>query len=330
MPYKNIFILALVFILFFACNDVPDDNLDKEANNVKVNLPSTYKLKTEKINVIFNSFNGYSKSAFTAYQEYIGFFGDDAENYKPKAISDFTEVDPYHVQNLKSLETILDIPVLDELNPLITSYKINARAFSVAINSCKRYYTGKGYVKDNFENGKAMHKPVVEIFKRFSIVDSLLRLKSNKIFINLEIEHLNNLKKNGPEVEYLTIIGKKRVSKLNRLLTSTHYDNLNLDELKVLYDKIKDTYDKLTELKNAENKLFNTEDKVYYNAFEKLFNSIGELYQRKKENRRFTKKELRELKGNKITANSVAGSPNKVIATYNEFLKVYNKKSIDQ
>ena len=330
MTPKRIIALMLFPLLFYVCNNSSEENLDDQNDNISVNKPSVYELKMKKINVVTNCLKGYSKSAFTAYQEYIGSFGNDAEHYRSKEVSNFTDVNAYNVQQLKLLEETLEIPVLEELNTLIRSYKINARAFSAAINSCERYYTAKGYKKDNFENGKGMHKPVIEIFERFSVVDSLLRVKSNKISENLELEYLDKLKRNGQEVEYLTIVGKKEASKINSLLTSASYDNLNVEKLKLLHDKINGIYEKLIVLKNSETGQFNTKNEVWYDTFEQFLKSVNELHLRKKEKKAFSKKEAKKLEENFIVASSVEGSPGKVIRTYNEFIKAYSKNLIHQ
>lgn len=325
MTIKKILISSLVAITLFACNNNSENSLANEAKVTSMNSPSYYALKTKKIIALTDSFKGFSTSAFIAYKEYVNAFGNDADHYKPKEIFKLPEVDAFDIQKLKVLEDALEIPVLDELNPLITSYKINARAFSVAISSCERYYADKGYKKDNFENGRGMHKPVIEIFARFSAVDSLLRLKSIKITEKLEQENLNRLKKEGFEVEYLSIIGKKEADKLIALLTASSYKNLEMKELEVLHRKIRMTYEKLITIKNTEAKHFNAKNLAYFTRFEQFYHAFDELYSRKKEKRAFTRKEMKKLEESEIAASKVEGSPNKVIVKYKDILKFYNE-----
>lgn len=319
------FFLILFIWVFYACNNTTKVNLVNQTDSIPPKEPTVYDLKMKKINAITNCFNGYSKSAFIAYHEYISLFGKDAHHYKPNEVSNFNEVNPIDVHKLKSLEDALDIPILEELNKLITSYKINARAFSVAIGSCERYYSRKGYKKDNFENGKGMHKPVIEIYGRFSAIDSLLRIQSNKIIETLEVEHLNKLKNDGFEVEYLSIIIENEAEKLNKLLTTTSYNKIKVEQLVVFHDKIKATYDKLKRLKITDKKQFNDENTAYFNNFEQFYKAVDELYVRKKEKNGFSKKEKKRLKESEIAASGVEGSPNKVIDKYEKILKSYNK-----
>lgn len=316
MTFKNIFTLALVFTISFACNNSPENNLENQTKNSLIKEPSDYELKIKKLNALAESFNGFSTSAFKTYQSYISSFGSDADNYKQNEVSEILEVSANDVYKLKSLEDVLEIPVLEELNSLITSYKINARAFSVAINSCERYYSKKGYKKDNFENGKGMHKPVVEIYAKFSVIDSLLREKSGKVLAKIEQEHLNTLKKNGFEVEYLSIIGKNDADELHSLLIATNYKDLKVEELNALHNKIKMTYDKLNELKEAGSNQFKVSTRAHFNNFEQLYQAFDELYLRKKEKNKFSKKELKKLKSGGVAANGVEGSIPAVINAY--------------
>lgn len=325
MNLKKISVLILLILSLYACDKSKNDALADKTVKALVKEPSDYELKIKKLNLLEDNIKDFSSNALIAYQEYISTFGNDVENYKPTEVSNFIEVDPVAVKKLKTMDDALAIPVLDELNQLITSYKINARAFSVAMNTCERYYNNKGYKKDDFENGKGMHKPVIDIFAKFSATNSLLVLKTNKLLKTLELESLDKLKNDGFEVEYLSILGKKEADKLHIMLTSKDYENLDEKELADLFDKTNDIYNKLKTIIDNDTDKFTSKNIDYFNEFEQFLNAFEELYLHKKEKKKFTKRQLKKLKENKTAAISVAGSSNKVIAKYEDILKAYDK-----
>ncbi|MDY7396145.1 DUF3829 domain-containing protein [Aureibaculum sp. 2210JD6-5] len=330
MTSKKIFILILVLISFFACNNAPDDNSDSKADNISIKEPTDYDLKVKKIKIITDNFNNFSKEAFKTYQDYISSFGNDPENFKSENISNFSEINDYQVRLLKTLDSAIALPILDELNPLIRSYKINARAFSVTINSCESYYSKKEYKKDGYDKGNVLHKLTIDIYDKFYKADSILRLKSERILQKLDNEYLNSLKKDGFEIKYWILLAKKEAEKLNSVLSTTKYSDLNLEELKRLNGAIAKSYNRLTELKDADSIQFDKKSTAYYSDLEELLNATSELYERKKAKKVFSKKELKKLNENEVVASSVTGSIHAVTFAYKNLLKSFKEVEAKQ
>ena len=320
MIIKRITPIILLAVSLYACTKNTMDNENK-TDNFSVEEPLDYELKIQRIHSFTNSLIDISSNTAAAYQNYISAFGNEVDTFKPNDTYKF--VDFENETNLRMLDD-LTMPVLNDLSSLITRYKINARAFSVAINSCQRYYSSQGYKKDNFENGKGMHKPMIEIFAKFSAADNILKSKSNKILENLKFEQLNQLKKEGQMVAYLSMIGKNDAEKLNTMLTSTKYESLDVKKLLLFYDKIKGTYNELKIIKDSDANQFTSKGTIYFNKFEQFYLAFEELYVHKKEKKKFSKKEMKKLKENMTAASLITGSPNKVVAKYEAMAEAYD------
>ncbi|MBJ2175719.1 DUF3829 domain-containing protein [Aureibaculum sp. A20] len=308
MTLKRIIVLSLFSIVFYACNNNADENLSNQVNSISIKKPSAYDQKLIKIASIDKSFANYSVRAFEVYNDYVSLFGSNPDKMELDKIVNFSQIDDSQIHSLKLLDSAITLPVLKELNPLIRSYKINARAFAVTINSCKSYFTKKEYKKDKYDQAVVLHKLTIDIYSKFKKADSILRIKSKKIAKSLENEYLYSLNEAGLEVEYLAIVGKKDVDNLNTLLSSSTYNDLKVEKLASLHNKIETTFNKLTELKQSDLKQFNHNTTVYYSNLEQLNHSFNELIQRKNDKKKFSKDELKKLNENKIAASSVNGS----------------------
>ena len=135
MTLKRIIVLSLFSIVFYACNNNIDENLNNQANSISVQKPSAYDQKLIKIASIDKSFANYSVRAFEVYNDYVSLFGSNPDKMELDKIVNFSQIDDSQIHSLKLLDSAITLPVLKELNPLIRSYKINARAFAVTINS---------------------------------------------------------------------------------------------------------------------------------------------------------------------------------------------------
>lgn len=313
MRLKKIIIPSFCLLMIIACNKSNDKELDDQANKITLQKPTEHVQKLIKIASIDKSFNSYSVRAFEVYNDYINLFGSNANNMELDKIVNFSQIDDFQLYSLKHLDSAIALPVLKELNPLIRSYKINARAFAVTINSCNSYYSKKEYRNDKFNQAAVLHKLTINIYSKFKKSDSILRVKSKKLTQKIENEYLNTLKEEGLEVEYLMLVGTKDIDYLKELLASNSYNDLNVEKLTYLQDKISTTYNKLTELKNSDKNQFNQYCNLYYSNLEHLNQSINELIQRKKDKRKFTKDEIKKLKHNKTSARLVVGSIQSVL-----------------
>jgi len=320
MSLKKVFILVLFMAALYACNKMSDDNLDNQTDSFSVKEPSDYDLKIKKINIITDHSNNFSKEAFKTYQEYVNTFGNDPKSFKSGNILNFSKINDYHIRLLRVLDSAIAIPVFKELDPLIRSYKINARAFAVTINSCASYYSKKEYKNDGFDKGDVLHKLTLDIYSKFDKANNDLMLKSKWQFQKLEDEYLSTLKKNGFEIKYLSILGKKEAEKLNSVLIRSKYNDLNIGELERLNDTLSKIHNRLSNLKDASNSKFNNKSKIFYLDFEEFFNASNALYKRKKEKKAFTKKEIKKLNKSEFSARSVVGSANAVTFAYKKLI----------
>ena len=128
---------------------------------------------------------------------------------------------------------------------------------------------------------QSMHKPVIEIYGRFSAIDSLLRIQSNKIIETLEVEHLNKLK--NEKVKLLAYQEKRQ--------STSYFINGECKNLELLGTSIKDAIKKTEKDNNI------TIDKVVINyPFGELFFYENKLtYKRDHERHLITKDELQHI-----------------------------------
>ena len=283
-----------------------------------------YEQKVKKINAITKNYNVTSTNAFKAYENYINVFGDDSSKFIKTEAGDKFAINSSYALN--GLDEAMAIPFLEELNPYMEKFKNSGLAFAETMNELNMYYKMSDYDTDDFEKGKALHRPVIEGFQEFFEADSILRIHSDKALEAIDAEYLEILKRDGLTLQYLTKKATDDATKIVAMLSETEYENLDVEKLKVLHAPLRATFDELTALKTNEPETYNAQlgISLFYSSLESLVLASTALQKRIVEKRPFSMIEKRQFSSSEFMASQVSGSPQQVSGRYSDMIDRYN------
>lgn len=316
---QKILSLSLLFLLI-SCGKTTKKEETSSTNSIEFNNKGTHKL-----NALVNVFNSFSTTSYDSYSKYIQTFGDNPEKFKKiRNWYNGASINSFASTKIKELEKTAKINIYVELDSLILDYKKKAEKLTKILNNSFSYYDMKDYESDNFAKAKEFHKPTLDAYNNFFIVDNLLRKKADIIQSELEIIRLNKLKEEGDTLNYLVGMAINTATKLLNVTQSEQYKNLNLVDLEKTQAEVRIIFDELTQFKNEKPDEFNANHRMswFYNSFKDFVKAGKSLVNRKKANKPFSTGEKMNL--NASSGWMVKGSTYQVLKEYNDLVNEYN------
>ena len=239
---KLLFILLSLLFIFSCSGKGKLNNKNKNGNtntNIKIETKEQKLNEAKKYNVYIDSYN--SLSSFDGIiDSYLRVAGDKEKLNTSKEISGHFNYTANFLDNLKEAST--SKPKMEELDKAASALIPSLEELVGLLNEADDYYKAKDYLDDKYAEGQELHTKILAAIYKYdtAVVEyyAALSKKSNEV----EMEDLNNAKKDGRMITYNKILTLQLAEDImneidTQKLTAENVTTADLTKIKPLYEQ---------------------------------------------------------------------------------------------